>query len=289
MFTPARVDLEQDFTKPIYLGTSGTTDLSTDTSSRLMTSRSIDVDGTVMDRSLLSLYYEAAQELNTQPGKPEYLISEHPDQVYLNGSDLPDSHVRILISGSVQELSPFYKEVKRIRETAENPGFTIKAIVSRELSIDEVIPDSSTRATTIEPEQMNPWMLSDDIGTSNNFKQFAQTIAMRSAGVVPALCTDELDDYLTIPEAVEIATIEDRTTVLVERSEHNDQLTHTEPEHLPAQRNVQSITPRYRRVGLRMSCTEDEVAWTGAADSLCWFCEKPGIPGPPPSIYPDCD
>lgn len=46
---------------------------------------------------------------------------------------------------------------------------------------------------------------------------------------------------------------------------------------------------RYRRIGLRMSCWSCEVAWTGAADSTCWVCEAPGIPGPPPSIYPDLD
>lgn len=45
--------------------------------------------------------------------------------------------------------------------------------------------------------------------------------------------------------------------------------------------------PRYRRVGLRMSCSACEVAWTGSADSTCWVCEGPGVPGPPPSIYPD--
>lgn len=50
-----------------------------------------------------------------------------------------------------------------------------------------------------------------------------------------------------------------------------------------------SIVPRYRRVGLRMSCIPCEVAWTGAVDSRCWVCEGPGTPGPPPSIYPDID
>lgn len=46
---------------------------------------------------------------------------------------------------------------------------------------------------------------------------------------------------------------------------------------------------RYRRVGLRMSCWPCEVAWTGAGDSTCWVCGGPGVPGPPPSIYPDLD
>ncbi len=50
-----------------------------------------------------------------------------------------------------------------------------------------------------------------------------------------------------------------------------------------------SIVPRYRRVGLRMSCALCEVAWTGAVDSQCWVCGGPGTPGPPPSIYPDID
>lgn len=50
-----------------------------------------------------------------------------------------------------------------------------------------------------------------------------------------------------------------------------------------------AIVPRYRRVGLRMSCWSCEVAWTGAVDSTCWVCEGPGVPGPPPSIYPDLD
>ena len=42
-----------------------------------------------------------------------------------------------------------------------------------------------------------------------------------------------------------------------------------------------------RRHGIRMSCGRCEVAWTGSAESNCWFCEGPGVPGPPPSIYPD--
>jgi len=46
---------------------------------------------------------------------------------------------------------------------------------------------------------------------------------------------------------------------------------------------------RYRRVGLRMSCWPCEVAWTGAGDSTCWVCGGPGVPGPPPSIYPELD
>jgi hypothetical protein len=49
------------------------------------------------------------------------------------------------------------------------------------------------------------------------------------------------------------------------------------------------IVPRYRRVGLRMSCWTCEVAWTGAVESTCWVCDGPGVPGPPPSIYPDLD
>ncbi len=52
---------------------------------------------------------------------------------------------------------------------------------------------------------------------------------------------------------------------------------------------VTAILPKFRRVGLRMSCTSCEVAWTGTADSDCWVCEEPGSPGPPPSIYPDID
>jgi len=50
-----------------------------------------------------------------------------------------------------------------------------------------------------------------------------------------------------------------------------------------------AILPRYKRVGLRMSCADCEVAWTGPADSDCWVCEEAGSPGPPPSIYPDID
>lgn len=50
-----------------------------------------------------------------------------------------------------------------------------------------------------------------------------------------------------------------------------------------------ALVPRYRRVGLRMSCWSCEVAWTGAVESRCWVCEGPGVPGPPPSIYPDID
>jgi len=42
-----------------------------------------------------------------------------------------------------------------------------------------------------------------------------------------------------------------------------------------------------RRHGVRMSCARCEVAWTGSAESSCWFCDGPGVPGPPPSIYPD--
>lgn len=45
--------------------------------------------------------------------------------------------------------------------------------------------------------------------------------------------------------------------------------------------------PHYRRVGQRMNCSGCEVAWTGSADSHCWVCDKPGTPGPPPSIYPE--
>ncbi|MFV0259952.1 MAG: hypothetical protein ACK5PP_16065 [Acidimicrobiales bacterium] len=52
-------------------------------------------------------------------------------------------------------------------------------------------------------------------------------------------------------------------------------------------RQASPIVPRYRRVGLRMSCERCEVAWTGAADSRCWVCDGPGRPGPPPSIYPE--
>gem|GEM_PF-5759240 len=50
-----------------------------------------------------------------------------------------------------------------------------------------------------------------------------------------------------------------------------------------------SILPRYRKVGLRMSCNACEVAWTGSPESPCWVCEEVGSPGPPPSIYPDID
>ncbi len=49
------------------------------------------------------------------------------------------------------------------------------------------------------------------------------------------------------------------------------------------------LVPRYRRVGLRMSCWPCEVAWTGPVESDCWVCGGPGVPGPPPSIYPDVD
>ncbi|MEZ5227695.1 MAG: hypothetical protein R2710_13785 [Acidimicrobiales bacterium] len=47
--------------------------------------------------------------------------------------------------------------------------------------------------------------------------------------------------------------------------------------------------PRHRRSGVRMSCHECDVAWTGPIESTCWVCESPGQPGPPPSIYPDID
>ncbi len=52
---------------------------------------------------------------------------------------------------------------------------------------------------------------------------------------------------------------------------------------------ITSIQPRYRRVGMRLSCLPCEVAWTGTSETNCWVCEGLGIPGPPPSIYPDAE
>lgn len=46
---------------------------------------------------------------------------------------------------------------------------------------------------------------------------------------------------------------------------------------------------RYRRSGLRMSCHRCDVAWTGEANSDCWVCASPGMPGPAPTLYPEFD
>ncbi len=63
----------------------------------------------------------------------------------------------------------------------------------------------------------------------------------------------------------------------------------TAPNGLPDAPEAPPKMPLRRRHGIRMSCARCEVAWTGAAESSCWFCEGPGVPGPPPSIYPDLD
>lgn len=59
------------------------------------------------------------------------------------------------------------------------------------------------------------------------------------------------------------------------------------PTSTPTLAGDHGTTMLRRRHGVRMSCARCEVAWTGDATSTCWFCEGPGVPGPPPSIYPD--
>lgn len=45
--------------------------------------------------------------------------------------------------------------------------------------------------------------------------------------------------------------------------------------------------PAHRPLHHRMSCPGCDVAWTGPASSVCWFCSGPGVCAPPPSIWAD--